>query len=108
MARTSKRLQTTPPIDPVETAIAAGDVDGIGAIAEQHYTREAIAAKFAEVEMLPEAFTPAAISVNSQGWKYFVSLAPGQCVSVAGATHQGIPVVVDRSQVEPVVFVAES
>jgi hypothetical protein len=102
MTRTSRRLQTTPPIDPVESAIASGDVEG----AEQHYTREAIAAKFAEVEMMPAAFTPAAISVNSQGWKYFVGLTPGQCVAVDGANYQGIPVVVDRAQVEPVKFTA--
>ena len=75
------------------------------AIAETHYANEAIAAKFSEVEMLEPELTPVEISVNSQGWKYFVGLTPGQCVSVEEATYQGIPIVIDRAQIEPVVIV---
>ena len=92
--------------EPVEDAIAAGDVEAIEAIAETHYANEAIAAKFSEVEMLEPELTPVEISVNSQGWKYFVGLTPGQCVSVEEATYQGIPIVIDRAQIEPVVFTA--
>ena len=69
---------------------------------------EAIAAKFSEVEMLEPEFTPVEISVNSQGWKYFVNLTPGQCVSVEGATYQGIPIIIDRAQIEPVVLIVGS
>ena len=89
----------------INELVEAGDVEAIEAIAETHYANEAIAAKFREVEMLKPEFTPAEISVNSQGWKYFVGLTPGQCVSVEGATYQGIPIVIDRAQIEPVVFV---
>jgi hypothetical protein len=91
--------------EPVEDSIAAGDGEAIEAIAETHYANEAIAAKFREVEMLEPEFTPAEISVNSRGWKYFVGLTPGQCVSVEGATYQGIPIVIHRTQIEPVVIV---
>jgi hypothetical protein len=89
----------------INKLVEAGDVEAIEAIAETHYANEAIAAKFREVEMLEPEFTPAEISVNSQGWKYFVGLTPGQCVSVEGATYQGIPIVIDRAQIEPVVIV---
>jgi hypothetical protein len=89
----------------INKLVEAGDVEVIEAIAETHYANEAIAAKFNEVEMLEPEFTPVKISVNSQGWKYFVGLTPGQCVSVEGATYQGIPIVIDRAQIEPVVIV---
>ena len=89
----------------INKLVEAGDVEVIEAIAETHYANEAIAAKFSEVEMLEPEFTPDEISVNSQGWKYFVGLTPGQCVSVEGATYQGIPIVIHRTQIEPVVFV---
>jgi len=93
------------PSEPAAIESSTGDVEAIEAIAETHYANEAIAAKFSEVEMLEPEFTPAEISVNSQGWKYFVGLTPGQCVSVEGATYQGIPIVIDRDQIEPVVIV---
>jgi hypothetical protein len=89
----------------INELVEAGDVEVIEAIAETHYANEAIAAKFSEVEMLEPEFTPVEISVNSQGWKYFVGLTPGQCVPVEGATYQGIPIVIHRTQIEPVVIV---
>lgn len=64
------------------------------------------ASKFERLTWLDKEFHPDAISVNSQGWKYFVGLTPGQCIPIDGATYQGIPVVVDRAQVEPVKFIA--
>jgi hypothetical protein len=50
-------------------------------------------------------YPPIEISLNSQGWKYFVSLSPGQITYVEGATYKGIPIVVHRSQIEPIMVI---
>ena len=89
----------------VDEVINAGDFDTFESYIDAVLSQEGLKSKFDEIQRLIEVepeIAPSVIVVNSVGWKHYVSMQSTDIVRVSGAKFCDIPLIVDRSQSEPV------